>query len=161
MGRTLYNIGLCKNSQSQYEDAIPYFKRAIAVFEESNILPSLPQAYFLITQIHYKLGKMDKAHEYHSKGMAYSQKAGDVIYLSEFEFLKSLYLSGPDEEAIQGFFDFLESKMLYADLEDFAIDVAKYYHERKNFQKASAYFLKVEQVRQLIQGGVSLYEIEV
>lgn len=51
--------------------------------------------------------------------------------------------------------------MLYADLEDFAIDVAKYYHERKNFQKASAYFLKVEQVRQLIQGGVSLYEIEV
>lgn len=161
MGRTLYNIGLCKNSQSQYEDAVTYFKRAIAVFEESNILPSLPQAYFLITQIHYKLGKMDKAHAYHSKGMAYSQKAGDSIYLSEFEFLKSLYLSGPDEEAIQRFFDFLESKMLYADLEDFALDVAKYYHERENFQKASAYFLKVEQVRQLIQGGVRLYEIEV
>ncbi|MEC2060720.1 response regulator aspartate phosphatase RapF [Bacillus stercoris] len=161
MGRTLYNIGLCKNSQSQYEDAVTYFKRAIAVFEESNILPSLPQAYFLITQIHYKLGKTDKAHAYHNKGIAYSQEAGDSIYLSEFEFLKSLYLSGPDEEAIQRFFDFLESKMLYADLEDFALDVAKYYHERENFQKASAYFLKVEQVRQLIQGGVRLYEIEV
>ncbi|MCY8808231.1 tetratricopeptide repeat protein [Bacillus atrophaeus] len=161
MGRTLYNIGLCKNSQDQYESAITYFKRAISVFEEANILPSLPQAYFLITQIHYKLGKMDKAHEYHSKGIAYSKEAGDIIYLSEFEFLKSLYLSGPDEEAIQKFFDFLESKMMYADLEDFALDVAKYYYGRENFQKASAYFLKVERVRQLIQGGVKLYEIEV
>lgn len=65
------------------------------------------------------------------------------------------------KKQFKDFFNFLESKMLYADLEDFAIDVAKYYHERKNFQKASAYFLKVEQVRQLIQGGVSLYEIEV
>ncbi len=102
MGRTLYNIGLCKNSQSQYEDAVTYFKRAIAVFEESNILPSLPQAYFLITQIHYKLGKMDKAHAYHSKGMAYSQKAGDSIYLSEFEFLKSLYLSGLMKKQFKG-----------------------------------------------------------
>ncbi len=52
-------------------------------------------------------------------------------------------------------------KSMYADLEDFALDVAKYYHERENFEKASAYFLKVEETRQQIQGGVKLYEIEV
>ncbi|MCC9024336.1 tetratricopeptide repeat protein [Bacillus nakamurai] len=161
MGRTLYNIGLCFNSQVNYESAIDYIKRAIAVFEDGKIIPSLPQAYFLITQIHYKLGNMDLARQYHNKGVSYAKEAEDSLYIMEYEFLESLYVNEPDEEAISKCFDFLKAKMMYADLEDFALDVAKYYHERENFEKASAYFLKVEETRQQIQGGVKLYEIEV
>ncbi|MED4811176.1 tetratricopeptide repeat protein [Bacillus atrophaeus] len=161
MGRTLYNIALCKQSQKEYESAIEYIERAILVFENAGIIPSLPQSYFLITDIYYKQGKINKAREYHSKGVRYSKKVGDSIYLMEFEFLESLYLLGPDEETIKKCFVFLESKMMYADLEDFALDVAKYYYERENFKKASSYFLKVEEVRRHIQGGVNLYEIEV
>ncbi|MEL4011411.1 tetratricopeptide repeat protein [Bacillus velezensis] len=161
MGRTLYNIGLCFNSQENYKPAIDYIKRAIAVFEDGNIITSLPQAYFLITQIHYKIGNMAIARQYHDKGVSYAEEAEDSLYISEYEFLESLYVGEPDEEAIMECFDFLRDKSMYADLEDFALDVAKYYHERENFEKASAYFLKVEETRQQIQGGVKLYEIEV
>ena len=161
MGRTLYNIGLCFNSQENYKPAIDYIKRAIAVFEDGNIITSLPQAYFLITQIHYKIGNMAIARQYHDKGVSYAKEAEDSLYIAEYEFLESLYVGEPDEEAIMECFDFLKDKLMYADLEDFALDVAKYYHERENFEKASAYFLKVEETRQQIQGGVKLYEIEV
>lgn len=161
MGRTLYNIGLCFNSQENYKPAIDYIKRAIAVFEDGNIITSLPQAYFLITQIHYKIGNMAIARQYHDKGVSYAEEAEDSLYIAEYEFLESLYVGEPDEEAIMECFDFLRDKSMYADLEDFALDVAKYYHERENFEKASAYFLKVEETRQQIQGGVKLYEIEV
>ncbi|PRP50643.1 aspartate phosphatase [Bacillus halotolerans] len=161
MGRTLYNIALCKQNQHSLESAIEYVKKSIHVFEESKMLPSLPQAFFLITQIYFKLGKIDNACEYHKKGREYSIAAGDTVYVMEFEFLESLYLSGPDEEAIEKCFVFLESKMMYADIEDFALDVAKYYHQQENYKKASTYFLKVEEARQHIQGGVNLYEMEV
>ncbi|MCY7759633.1 tetratricopeptide repeat protein [Bacillus inaquosorum] len=161
MGRTLYNIALCKQNQNSFESAIEYVKKSIQVFEGSKMLPSLPQAFFLITQIYFKLGKMDNACEYHIKGKEYSAEAGDTVYLTEFEFLESLYLSGPDEERIEKCFVFLESKMMYADIEDFALDVAKYYHQQENYKKASNYFLKVEEARQHIQGGVNLYEMEV
>ncbi|MCY7978230.1 tetratricopeptide repeat protein [Bacillus inaquosorum] len=161
MGRTLYNIALCKQNQNSFESAIEYVKKSIQVFEGSKMLPSLPQAFFLITQIYFKLGKMDNACEYHIKGKEYSAAAGDTVYLTEFEFLESLYLSGPDEERIEKCFVFLESKMMYADIEDFALDVAKYYHQQENYKKASNYFLKVEEARQHIQGGVNLYEMEV
>lgn len=161
MGRTLYNIALCKQNQNSFESAIEYVKKSIQVFEGSKMLPSLPQAFFLITQIYFKLGKIDNACEYHKKGKEYSAAAGDTVYLTEFEFLESLYLSGPDEERIEKCFVFLESKMMYADIEDFALDVAKYYHQQENYKKASHYFLKVEEARQHIQGGVNLYEMEV
>ncbi|MCY8845286.1 tetratricopeptide repeat protein [Bacillus inaquosorum] len=161
MGRTLYNIALCKQNQNSFESAIEYVKKSIQVFEGSKMLPSLPQAFFLITQIYFKLGKMDNACEYHIKGKEYSAEAGDTVYLTEFEFLEALYLSGPDEERIEKCFVFLESKMMYADIEDFALDVAKYYHQQENYKKASNYFLKVEEARQHIQGGVNLYEMEV
>ncbi|MGY0434754.1 response regulator aspartate phosphatase [Bacillus rugosus] len=161
MGRTLYNIALCKQNQNSFESAIEYVKKSIQVFERSKMLPSLPQAFFLITQIYFKLGKMDNACEYHIKGKEYSTAAGDTVYLTEFEFLESLYLSGPDEDRIEKCFVFLESKMMYADIEDFALDVAKYYHQQEDYKKASNYFLKVEEARQHIQGGVNLYEMEV
>ncbi len=32
-------------------------------------------------------------------------------------------------------FDFLESKMMYADIEDFALDAAKYYHKLEDYKK--------------------------
>lgn len=51
--------------------------------------------------------------------------------------------------------------MMYADIEDFALDAAKYYHKLEDYKKASTYFLKVEEARQHIQGGVTFYEAEV
>ncbi|AVX15689.1 MULTISPECIES: tetratricopeptide repeat protein [Bacillus] len=161
MGRTLYNIALCKQSLNDYEAAITYVEKAIDVFESAKMTPSLPQAYFLMTQIHYKLERYDKALEYHKKGVIHSEESADSVYLHEFEFLKSLYVNGPDEDAMKRSFDFLESKMMYADIEDFALDAAKYYHKLEDYKKASTYFLKVEEARQHIQGGVTFYEAEV
>ncbi|MCY8198752.1 tetratricopeptide repeat protein [Bacillus subtilis] len=161
MGRTLYNVALCHNNQKDFQNAVDHLVRAITVFENAEIINSLPQPYFLITQIYFNLGNLEKAEEYYNKGLTHSLKAEDTVYLHKFEFLKSLHLSGPNEEHINKCFLFLESKLMYADMEDLALDAAKYYYKLEDFKKASAYFLKVEDIRQHIQGGVNLYEIEV
>ncbi len=60
VGRALYNLGLCYYNQDRIGEAIPYFERAVDTFESQRIVNSLPQAYFLITLIYFKLGKKKK-----------------------------------------------------------------------------------------------------
>lgn len=54
-----------------------------------------------------------------------------------------------------------KNKNMYADIEDLALVVAKYYYEQKNFEMSSSYFLKVEEARKQIQRSEGLYEIEI
>ncbi|AVM06994.1 aspartate phosphatase [Bacillus velezensis] len=161
MGRTLFNIALCHNNQNNKVEAIPHLKEAIAVFEKAQMSHSLPQPYFLLTQIYFKLKNIDNAYDYHKKGISICKEIDDIIYEEKFKFLEYLYMPDPRDTLINDCLHFLENKLMYADIEELALDVAKYYYTRENFEKASAYFLKVEETRQQIQGGVKLYEIEV
>ncbi|MCY8486492.1 tetratricopeptide repeat protein [Bacillus atrophaeus] len=161
VGRALYNIGLCYYNQDLLEPAIDYFERAVSIFESNDIIKSLPQAYFLVTQIYYKCKNNSKAVEYHSRGYEYAKETDDIDYMVKFEFLKTLYQAQPDEQGIEKCFYYLKNKNMYADIEDLALVVAKYYYEQKNFEMSSSYFLKVEEARKQIQRSEGLYEIEI
>lgn len=50
---------------------------------------------------------------------------------------------------------------MYADIEDLALEVAKYYYEQKWFKLSASYFLQVEEARKQIQRSEGLYEIEI
>ncbi|MCM8508953.1 MULTISPECIES: aspartate phosphatase [Bacillus amyloliquefaciens group] len=161
MGRTLFNIALCHNNQNNKVEAIPHLKEAIAVFEKAQMSHSLPQPYFLLTQIYFKLENIDNAYDYHKKGISICKEIDDIIYEEKFKFLEYLYMPDPRDTLINDCLHFLESKLMYADIEELALDVAKYYYTKEEYKKASVYFLKVEEARQQIEGGVNLYEIEV
>lgn len=161
VGRALYNLGLCYYNQDRIESAIPYFEQAVDTFESHRIVNSLPQAYFLITQIYFKLGKNAKAAEYHKRGYEYAKETDDPDYAVKFEWLHALYQAKPDEEKINTCFRYLANKNLYADIEDLALEAAKYYYEQKCFELSSYYFLKVEEARKQIQRSEGLYEIEI
>ncbi|MBY8911761.1 tetratricopeptide repeat protein [Bacillus sp. YC2] len=161
MGRTLFNIALCHNNQNNKDEAIQYLKEAIAVFEKAQVIHSLPQPYFLLTQIYFKLENIEFAREYHKKGISICKDIDDIIYEEKFKFLEYLYALNPRDTLINDCLHFLENKMMYADIEELALDVAKYYYKKEDYKKASVYFLKVEEARQQIQGGVNLYEVEV
>ncbi|ATL38352.1 Rap family tetratricopeptide repeat protein [Bacillus velezensis] len=161
VGRALYNLGLCYYNQDRIGEAIPYFERAVDTFESQRIVNSLPQAYFLITLIYFKLGKKEKASEYHKRGYEYAKETDDPVYTVKFEWLQALYQAKPDEETISACFRYLEDKNLYADIEDLALEAAKYYYEQNYFKISSDYFLKVEEARKQIQRSEGLYEIEI
>ncbi|RDY84769.1 Rap family tetratricopeptide repeat protein [Bacillus velezensis] len=161
MGRTLFNIALCHNNQNNKVEAIPHLKEAIAVFEKAQMSHSLPQPYFLLTQIYFKLENIDNAYDYHKKGISICKEIDDIIYEEKFKFLEYLYMPDPRDTLINDCLHFLENKLMYADIEELALDVAKYYYTQEEYKKASVYFLKVEEARQQIEGGVNLYEIEV
>ncbi|KFX37376.1 aspartate phosphatase [Bacillus amyloliquefaciens] len=161
MGRTLFNIALCHNNQNNKVEAIPHLKEAIAVFEKAQMSHSLPQPYFLLTQIYFKLKNIDNAYDYHKKGISICKEIDDIIYEEKFKFLEYLYMPDPRDTLINDCLHFLENKLMYADIEELALDVAKYYYTQEEYKKASVYFLKVEEARQQIEGGVNLYEIEV
>lgn len=161
VGRALYNLGLCYYNQDRIGEAIPYFERAVDTFESQRIVNSLPQAYFLITLIYFKLGKKEKASEYHKRGYEYAKETDDPVYTVKFEWLQALYQAKPDEETISACFRYLEDKNLYADIEDLALEAAKYYYEQNCFKISSDYFLKVEEARKQIQRSEGLYEIEI
>nr|WGD66047.1 tetratricopeptide repeat protein [Bacillus subtilis] len=161
VGRAYYNLGLCYYNQDLLDPAIDYFEKAVSTFESSRIVNSLPQAYFLITLIYYKQGKHDKASEYHKRGYEYANQTDDADYAVKFEFLQSLYQDQPNEEGIERCFQYLKNKNMYADIEDLALEVAKYYYEQKWFKLSASYFLQVEEARKQIQRSEGLYEIEI
>ncbi|MBY4605343.1 MULTISPECIES: response regulator aspartate phosphatase RapC [Bacillus] len=161
VGRAYYNLGLCYYNQDHLDPAIDYFEKAVSTFESSRIINSLPQAYFLITLIYYKRGKHDKASEYHKRGYEYAKETDDADYAVKFEFLQSLYQDQPNEEGIERCFQYLKNKNMYADIEDLALEVAKYYYEQKWFKLSASYFLQVEEARKQIQRSEGLYEIEI
>ncbi|MDO3661675.1 response regulator aspartate phosphatase RapC [Bacillus sp. C28GYM-DRY-1] len=161
VGRAYYNLGLCYYNQDFLDPAIDYFEKAVSTFESSMIINSLPQAYFLISLIYYKRGKHDKASAYHKRGYEYAKETDDVYYAVKFEFLQSLYQEQPNEEGIERCFQYLKTKNMYADIEDLALEVAKYYYEQKKFKLSASYFLQVEEARKQIQRSEGLYEIEI
>ncbi|WP_339226959.1 Rap family tetratricopeptide repeat protein [Bacillus sp. FSL K6-0972] len=161
IARALYNIGVCYYNQDLYEQSVDHFQKAILIFKEEGFIKSLPQAYFLMTQIHFKQKNKKKAQLFFDEGCEHSNEVGDSIYSLKFEFLKGLYLDGPDTKKIDHCLLHLESKKMFPDVEDMSLDVAKYYHENECFEMSSLYFLKVEEARKQTQRGDCLYEVEV
>ncbi|MFO6498550.1 aspartate phosphatase [Bacillus sp. z60-11] len=159
IGRSLFNKGLCFHNQEQDQAAAENIEKAVSVFEEGGIIRSLPQAYFLLAQIRFK-HKDEQAEEAFKKGQGYAEQLGDSVYSVKFELLRSLYQSDPDDKGIEKSLLYLQSKKLYPDIEDLALEVAKHYSEQKNYKMATSYFLKVEEARKQTLRGDCLYEIE-
>ncbi|MES9676038.1 aspartate phosphatase, partial [Bacillus velezensis] len=126
------------------------YARQASVFEKAQMSHSLPQPYFLLTQIYFKLKNIDNAYDYHKKGISICKEIDDIIYEEKFKFLEYLYMPDPRDTLINDCLHFLENKLMYADIEELALDVAKYYYTQEEYKKASVYFLKVEEARQQI-----------
>lgn len=63
-----------------------------------------------------------------------------------------------DAEHIKRIFHFLESSYAYPDIEELALDTAKYYNEMEDYEKSSMFYGEAEHARIYIQRGDCLYE---
>ncbi|MCY9218516.1 aspartate phosphatase, partial [Bacillus haynesii] len=62
-----------------------------------------------------------KAQLFFDEGCEHSNEVGDSIYSLKFEFLKGLYLDGPDTKKIDHCLLHLESKKMFPDVEDMSL----------------------------------------
>ncbi|MDG3043972.1 hypothetical protein OE903_08575 [Bacillus sp. B6(2022)] len=59
-----------------------------------------------------------------------------------------------DAEHIKRIFHFLESSYAYPDIEELALDTAKYYNEMEDYEKSSMFYGEAEHARIYIQRGI-------
>jgi len=161
IGRSNYNLGVCCYEQDDFDRAGNHINRAIEIFVNDHVSNPLAQAYFLLAQMRFKQKMIKAAKDAAESGIDYANKTENLVYLKKFDFLRSLYLAGPDVQGIENCLHYLRSKKMYADVEDLALETAKYYNDKENYKMAAEYFLKVEEARKQTQRGECLYEIEI
>lgn len=152
-----FNLGLCCFYENDYENALENYSFAADIYEEQTSF-FLPKVIFNLMRVRIKQSQLKKAKKLYDKGIDYAIRLKDSECQAKFMLFKAIYLQY-DEQLIIESIQFFESKNLYSDLEELSLDIANYYNENQNFDKANTYYQKAIFARQQIQKGECLYEI--
>ncbi|MFS0654818.1 tetratricopeptide repeat protein [Bacillus sp. 179-C3.3 HS] len=159
-GSALYNLGLSYFHNNELSKAIQYFNDSTQEFKKQGYehLNRILDPLIMLSKGYFKNGEKDLGIYALSKGIELSEKLKDHILLTMFKFLKSLYVEN-DFEQLKKILDLIETKSLYADLEDLAKDGAKYYNEVGDKDKAMFFYEKILYFQLQIKRGDCLYEM--
>jgi tetratricopeptide (TPR) repeat protein len=152
-----FNLGLCCFYEKDYENAMENYTHAAKIYEEQTSF-FMPKVYFNIMRVWIKQKQWNEARSCYEKGIDYALRLKDAECQAKFTLFKATYLQY-DEELINESIQYFEAKNLFSDLEELSLDVANYYNEIKNFDKANTFYKKAIFARQQIQKGECLYEI--
>ncbi|WP_286174446.1 hypothetical protein [Pseudomonas sp. ISL-88] len=110
---------------------------------------------FILTHVKVKQGDKKSAKLYFEKGCDLVVKNNDDEYSAKFKILEGLYFSNGEYDLIREAFRYLDMMKMYADLENYAVDVADYFHQERDFQRSSEYYrLSVEARKKIKKGEV-------
>ncbi|MCY8197528.1 tetratricopeptide repeat protein, partial [Bacillus spizizenii] len=85
-------------------------------------------------------------------------KTKDAEYTAKFKILEGLYFSNGEYELISEAFAYFDSMKMYADLENYAIEVAQFFHQKQDFQRSSEYYMLSVEAKNKIKKGEIINE---
>lgn len=161
IGAALYNLGNCFLKMGDFATATQYFRESVNRYVEGKLefLTHSVEAWFSLTQILFKQKDIHEAKRIYEEGLAQAYQLKEEGLIAEFHFLKSLYLEDGDTKGILDSFSVLESKGMYPDIEEFALEAAKYFSENGKYKDSSLFYEKMIEAQKQIRKEGSDYEI--
>lgn len=134
-----------------------FLRNALAVFQEENHI-FMCKTLFNLSHVLAQKGEADKALLYFEKGNMIALWNKDYEYQAKFKLLKGLYFSNEDVSLINEALDYFESKKLFADIEEYAKEVADFFYQKGKSSLANEYYRKVITARNEIRRGEIIHE---
>ncbi|MCY8555988.1 response regulator aspartate phosphatase RapI [Bacillus haynesii] len=151
------NIGICYDELKEYKKASQHLILALEIFEKSKH-SFLTKTLFTLTYVEAKQQNYDVALTYFRKGRFIADKSGDKEYSAKFKILEGLFFSDGETQLIKNAFSYLASRKMFADVENFSIEVADYFHEQGNLMLSNEYYRMSIEARRKIKKGEIINE---
>lgn len=152
-----FNVGNCYFYLKKFSEAYEYIKESLTIFETESF-SHVPKAYFQLMYVCIKQRNYPQALDLYEKGIRSAKSLEDKQHEAQLNILKGVYLDESDHKIVEKGFDYLESKSLYADVEELAIDAASYYNEVDRFEESAQFYRRGILARKQIRRGDVLYE---
>lgn len=146
------NIGICYDELKEYKKASQHLILALEIFEKSKH-SFLTKTLFTLTYVEAKQQNYDVALIYFRKGRFIADKSDDKEYSAKFKILEGLFFSDGETQLIKNAFSYLASRKMFADVENFSIEVADYFHEQGNLMLSNEYYRMSIEARRKIKKG--------
>ncbi|MCY8493182.1 MULTISPECIES: response regulator aspartate phosphatase RapI [Bacillus subtilis group] len=151
------NIGICYDELKEYKKASQHLILALEIFEKSKH-SFLTKTLFTLTYVEAKQQNYDVALTYFRKGRLIADKSDDKEYSAKFKILEGLFFSDGENQLIKNAFSYLTSRKMFADVENFSIEVADYFHEQGNLMLSNEYYRMSIEARRKIKKGEIINE---
>ncbi|WP_370957202.1 response regulator aspartate phosphatase RapI [Bacillus subtilis] len=151
------NIGICYDELKEYKKASQHLILALEIFEKSKH-SFLTKTLFTLTYVEAKQQNYDVALTYFRKGQFIADKSDDKEYSAKFKILEGLFFSDGENQLIKNAFSYLTSRKMFADVENFSIEVADYFHEQGNLMLSNEYYRMSIEARRKIKKGEIINE---
>ncbi|MCY9374854.1 response regulator aspartate phosphatase RapI [Bacillus sp. T17B1] len=151
------NIGICYDELKEYKKASQHLILALEIFEKSKH-SFLTKTLFTLTYVEAKQQNYDVALTYFRKGRLIADKSDDREYSAKFKILEGLFFSDGENQLIKNAFSYLTSRKMFADVENFSIEVADYFHEQGNLMLSNEYYRMSIEARRKIKKGEIINE---
>ncbi|MEC1264176.1 tetratricopeptide repeat protein [Bacillus subtilis] len=151
------NIGICYDELKKYDQAVFNLKAALKLFEKVGH-SFITKTLFNLTHIKAKQGEYDLASVYFNKGCLVARNNHDEEYCAKFKILEGLYFTNGEYDLINEAFAYLESRKMYADIENYAIEIAEFFSERGNLHLSNEYYRMSITARKEIKKGEIINE---
>ncbi|MEP0365312.1 MAG: tetratricopeptide repeat protein [Cyclobacteriaceae bacterium] len=159
LATTYHHKGVTLSQNSDYENALPYFEKVLAIRSELKDSVGLGYIYLDLAEYQVHLGQIDQALKLIDKSTGIRQKLGDAQGVAVNEIIKgeTMFAAGRYNEAI-GYFEntlTLAKPIGYTDLIRYAYDMLQKAHiETGNYQ------LAYQNLSQSVVFSDSLFSIE-
>ncbi|MGG1021144.1 Rap family tetratricopeptide repeat protein [Bacillus paralicheniformis] len=154
---SLNNIGECYNMKDEPESSIPYLEKALEIYIKDHTYNAV-MTMFTLSLVLFKTKRYDYAVNIFEKGREYAHTLNDRLHLEKFNFLNGLFIENNENYVINSF-DYLKGLKMYADIQDLALDTARYFKEKGKAEISLKYYEIVLEAKKEIQKGDYLNEI--
>lgn len=152
-----FNLGNCYFYLKEFSKAFEQMKEALVIFEHENS-SYIPKVLFNLMYVCLKQKKYEEANAFYRRGINSARTLKDEEYIARLHILKGIFLDKGYHILIENAFDYLESKKLYAAVEELALEAAHYFKQMKRLDEARIYYKKSIQARKKIQKGDVLHQ---
>ncbi|MCY7752811.1 Rap family tetratricopeptide repeat protein [Bacillus haynesii] len=148
LGMAHHNLGLSYVNRNLLTLAEHHFKEALLIKEHEESVYGI-HSMFELTHVLYKSNVVKEARKLYEKGFFRAEKAGEREYLSKFKLIHALY-DEQDPITVEHALEYLKTINLWTDVAELTFDIALYYKENGDADKAAEYFEESHHARDQI-----------
>ncbi|MDQ0174920.1 Rap family tetratricopeptide repeat protein [Bacillus chungangensis] len=152
-----FNLGNCYFYLKEFSKAFEQMKKALVIFEHENS-SYVPKVLFNLMYVRLKQKKYEEANTFYVRGIDSAKSLNDEEYIARLHILKGVFLDTEADILVKNAFDYLESKKIYAAVEELALEAAQYLNQMERYKEANFYYEKSIQARKKIREGDVLDE---